>query len=317
MRSNCAPTIVRRSTPRLAACQQMTTTATSSSAISRLFSSSVYRQLAERGRSPLFARLLRDTGLLNDRDELATVGDVFDAAFATLRRAGQRDEYVYRAALTHNILLGRHSLKTASLLTEFRAGTCKADLAILNGTSTAYEIKSERDSLARLQNQLWNYRKVFARVYIVVAEPFVPQVLESTASDVGVMSLVRWDRIKTIREARDRPDEVCPVAIFDSLRSTEAREVLVNLGVTLPEVPNTKQHTAMRECFAELDSVSVHYEMVRVLKRTRSLHALDSFIQRLPMSLRPAALSVQVRPADRIRLVEAVGTPIDQAMDWT
>lgn len=294
----------------------MTLTATNFSALSRLFSSSVFRQLAEKGRSPLFARLLRDTGLLNQNVAFDTVSSAFDAAFAVLRKSGRRDEYVYRAALTHNILLGRHSLNTASLLTEFRAGSCKADLAILNGTATVYEIKSERDSLSRLENQLLNYRKVFAAVYVVVAEPFVPQVIDSTSADIGVMSLVRWDRIKTVREAADRPEGVCPSTIFESLRLTEASEILRKLGVEVPDVPNTKLHAAMHERFAAQDPAAVHHEMVRTLKRTRNLAPLGALVDQLPVSLRPAALAVQVRRSDHGRLIAAVRTPIDQAMDW-
>ena len=113
----------------------MTTAATNLSAISRLFSSTVFRELAEKGRSPLFARLLKDSGLMGAQLAAGTVGASFDSAFAALRKAGGRDEYVYKSALTHNILLGRHSLGTASLLTEFRTGFCKADLAILNGAT--------------------------------------------------------------------------------------------------------------------------------------------------------------------------------------
>ncbi|MCS6509500.1 sce7726 family protein, partial [Burkholderia thailandensis] len=145
----------------------------------------------------------------------------FDAAFAELRKAGERDEYVYRAALTHNNMLGSQSLNKESMLNEFRAGECKADLAILNGTGTVYEIKSERDSLARLVNQVANYRKVFAKGYVIAREAHVQDVMDITPVDVGVLSLVRWDRIQTVREAVERPDLVCPVTIFESLRVAE------------------------------------------------------------------------------------------------
>lgn len=294
----------------------MTTTTTNSSAISRLFSSSVYRQLAEKGRSPLFARLLNDSGLLNSSTTFGNVSGVFDAAFACLRKSGQRDEYVYRAALTHNILLGRHSLKTASLLTEFRAGACKADLAILNGTSTVYEIKSERDSLSRLENQLLNYRKVFAQVYVIAAEPFVPQIISSTPREIGVMSLTRWNRITTVRQAASRPECVCPITIFDSLRTTEARDILQRLGTEIPETPNTKLHAVMRELFAAQDPIAVHHEMVQVLKRTRTLAPFSGLIDQLPTSLQPVALSIRCRRDDYQRLITAVQTPLEQAMDW-
>jgi hypothetical protein len=294
----------------------MTSTAIDFSAVLRLFSASVFRQLAEKGHSPLFTRLLLATGLLNRGAAIGTVSAAFDAAFDTLKRPGRRDEYVYRAALTHNILLGRHSLNTASMLTEFRAGSCKADLAILNGTSTVYEIKSERDSLSRLANQLQNYRKVFAKVYVVVAEPFVPIVIKSTTTDIGVMSLVRWDRIQTVREATDQAESVCPSSIFESLRAAEAREILSRLKVEVPDVPNTQLHAAMRDRFARQDPSAVHREMVHTLRRTRNLAPLSKLIDRLPVSLQAAALSVQVRRADHERLVAAVRTPMVVAMDW-
>jgi len=294
----------------------MTTTVINISAVSRLFSSGVFRQLAEKGRSPLFARLLADSGLLDETLVAGTVGSSFDAAFAALRRSGNRDEYVYKSALTHNILLGRHSLKTASLLTEFRVGTCKADVAILNGTSTVYEIKSERDTLSRLENQLQNYRQVFAKVFVVVAEPFIDQVLRSTDVEIGVMCLARWDRIHTIREAIDRADQVSPVTIFESLRSIEAMEILENLGLHVPKVPNTQLHGALREQFSEISPTVAHAEMVRVLKRARSLSSLDKLISQLPQSLKPAALSIRLRLADHERLVTSLSTPIYTAMEW-
>jgi hypothetical protein len=170
--------------------------------------------------------------------------------------------------------------------------------------------------LARLEKQIANYRKVFAKVYVVVAEPFVQEVLDSTSGEVGVMSLVRWDRIHTVREAASRPDLVCPSTIFDSLRSVEARAILEGLDVAVPVVPNTKLHAVMRELFAQLDPAAVHLAMVQTLKKTRNLAPLADLIYQLPSSLQPAALAIQVRRADHERLVRAVETPIDQAMAW-
>lgn len=285
-------------------------------ALSRLFSSSVFREMAKKGRSPLFARLFAQTGLSDGREGEETVGTAFEAAFAVLRRSGLRNEYVYRSALTQNVLLGRHSLQTASMLTEFRAGSCKADVAILNGTSTVYEIKSERDSLARLANQIENYRKVFAKIYVIAGEAHVQDVIDSTPNCVGVMSLMRWDRIRTVREATDRSESVCPVTIFESLRSAEARAILGDLEVSVPDVPNTMLHCVMRECFARLDPAEVHRRMVKTLKRTRNLAPLGGLVDRLPASLQTAALSVQLRHADHERLVAAVRTPLVEAMTW-
>lgn len=287
------------------------------SAISRMFSAGVLHELAKKGRSPLFTRLFYQSGLLEmQKKETSTVGAAYEAAFSILRKSGLRDEYVYRAALTHNILLGRHSLNSASMLTEFRAGKCKVDLVILNGTGTAYEIKSDRDSLTRLSNQLLNYRKVFSKVYVIAGKSHVQEILDSTSQSVGVLRLSRWNRINTVREAVEDYDALCSDTIFDSLQVEEARQLLRNLGVLVPEVPNMHLRSVMRELFTNLPTKRVHEEMVSVLKEKRNLASLASVVKLLPSALQPAVLSLNLRPANRERLVLAIGTPMDEALTW-
>lgn len=285
------------------------------SAISRLFSSAVFRELAERGRSPLFSRLIRQI-YGQSIQEHYTVGHAFDHAFSELRRSGFRDEYIYRSALTQNILLGRHSLKTASLLSEFRIGPCKADLIILNGTSTAYEIKSERDSLARLKNQVSSYGRVCAKVYVIASEDHLDAVMDAVPEHVGILSLARWNRIQTVRDAVDGSSEVCPGTIFESIRTSEAVEILQMLGHEVPDLPNTLMWRALRAEFAKLDPSEVHGCMVKVLKRTRSQAQTVSSLAALPASLRSAALSVQVKSGGLERLARTVSTPLNEAMGW-
>jgi len=287
------------------------------SALTRLFSSAVLHEMAKKGRSALFKRLLGQTQVATRCGNDATVGAAFDTAFSILKVVGLRDEYVYRAALTKKILFGKHSLRTASMLHEFRAGSCKADLVILNGTASAYEIKSERDSLARLVNQVDNYKRVFATVNVIVSDKHTESVREAVPADVGIMRLCRRFRISVERDAIDCPERICPVTVFESLRSAEAAAILQALGIPVPAVPNTQRHGAMRELFAELDPATLHREMVRTLKRTRNLAPLSDLIDQLPISLHAAALSVPVRRSDHGRLVEAVATPLDAAMAWT
>jgi hypothetical protein len=286
------------------------------SATSRLFSSGVVREMAKRGRSPLFTHLARQSGLHSCLPPSASVSALFEAAFEFLRVQGNRDEYIYKAALTHKILLGVHSLQTASMLNEFRVGDCKADVAILNGTATVYEIKSERDSLSRLQRQIASYSSVFAKVYVIAAENHVESVTKVVPDFVGIMQLSRRYRISTLRDAADQPERTSPGAIFDSIRTAEARSILTSLGVMVPEVPNTRLHSALREEFVKLGAVQAHAEMVRVLKRTRNLLPLSRLVNQLPRSLHTAALSVPLRKADHERLVAAVNCSVRDAMGW-
>lgn len=283
-------------------------------AISGLFSSSVIRELARRGRSPLFARLTRQSLLTVPASE--RVGAVFETAFAVLKREGWRDEYIYKAALTHNVLLGTHTLNTASMLSEFRVGACKADLVILNGTATVYEVKSERDSLARLERQIAAYRRVFARVYVITAESHLGCVIGGVPRDVGVLLLGRRGQITTVRAAIDQPERTSSSDIFESIRTEEARLVLQQAGLGIPAVPNTKLRGALSKMFVQLDPRTAHDGMVRVLRRTRNLLPLSELVENLPRSLHAAALSVPLRRVDHARFIAAVNTPLQHAMLW-
>ena len=285
-------------------------------AISRLFSSNLIREMARTGRSPLFARLLKESTLGEKLQSSAPVASIFEAAFKVLKREGYRHEYIYKAALTRNILLGKHSLKSASMLCEFRVGDCKADVAILNGTSTVYEIKSERDSLTRLSRQVDAYSTVFASVYVICSSSHAAEVLRTVPSHVGVLQLTRRQNISTVRDAENSPARTLPEAVFDCLRVEEAKSVLNLHGIPLPEVPNTQMSAALRSTFAKMSPDDAQTGMVAVLKASRSLLPLASLVDQVPPSLQSAALSTPMRKSDHLRLIEAVNTRLATAMLW-
>jgi hypothetical protein len=287
-----------------------------SAALSRLFSSTVFRQLASRGKSGVFARLAQEANLIPS-STTALVRDVFERAFEQLKQHGRRDEYIYKAALTHRVLLGTHSLRTACMLSEFRTGDCKADIAILNGTTTVYEIKSERDSLTRLERQIASYRKIFASVFVIAGENHIDSILDATPRDVGVMSLDRRYYISTRREAKNEPGRICPEAVFEALRTSELKLILKDFGFAIGDVPNTRVRQEMRRQFLLLSPEQAHAGMLRTLKKSRDLLPLEALVGRLPPSLHAAALSVPLRRIDHDRLVAAVDTPMKQAMYWS
>ena len=284
--------------------------------VSRLFSSSVVRELARKGRSPAFARLAAQSHLPDTQSNSALVRDLFDEAFSMMNTQGLRDEYIYKAALTQKVLLGTHSLQTASMLTEFRVGSCKADLAILNGTATVYEVKSDRDSLSRLEKQVEHYLNVFACVYVIAGDQHLGNVLDCVPSDVGVLRLNPRFQISTIRYATDRPERTSSEAIFDCIRTNEAIMILRSLDIQVPDVPNTELYAELRNRFRKLESKLVHDGMVRTLKRTRNLRKLSALLGDLPRSLHTAALSMRLRKVDHARLVRAVNTRLNNAMAW-
>lgn len=287
------------------------------SAIARLFSPSVLRELSAKGRSPLFSRLAKEASLFSRMKREDSVAQVFDLAFSILKKRDYRHEYIYKSAIAHKVLLGTHSLKTAVLLNEFRVGRCKADTAILNGTSTVYEIKSERDSLSRLRQQIEAYQHVFARVNIITGENHLEGVLSISPSDVGVMLLTERYHIHTVREAKDAPNRTFPSAIFDSIQLGESKLILERLGIELPDVPNTKLHDHLRREFLKLSPEEAHSGMVAVLKETRTLEPMADLVASLPRSLQSVAFTTKIRKQDYDRVLKAIESSANTAINWS
>lgn len=289
---------------------------TANYALIRLFSPAVYRELAGHSSSPLFARLMKESKTGPLCSETMTVADAFDWAAKKVSRHGFRAEYSYRLAIINKILLGKHSLKTATALSEVRAGSCKADIVVLNGTSTAYEIKSERDTLNRLENQLHNYLKVFASATVVASPNHVTNVLNVSPERVGVVALTPRFTLQTIRPAIAKPEETSPIEVLEVLRTSEAIAVLSALGHEVPTLPNTKLRAELKHIFAPLDPQLVHNQMVTVLRESRSKIGLAEYLSMLPESLAPLGLHIPLNTSARLRVLQATRTPLATALTW-
>lgn len=289
----------------------------SASAVARLFSSSVLKELARKGRSPLFSRLAHEANFHSDDSPVEVVGEFFDSAFSYLKMRRNRHEYIYKSAITQKVLLGIHSLRTASMITEFRVGACKADVAIFNGTGTVYEIKSERDTLSRLERQVSSYRDVFASVNVIVGENHLDGVIDAVPYDVGVMLLSDRYQLKTIRHGKNLPERTSPSAIFESITLREAEIILKDVGLVVPEVPNTQRYIRYHEQFCKILPAIAHECMVKTLKKTRNLASLESLLDCVPPSLHSAVLSSRLNKDEKRKLITALQTPISDALEWT
>ncbi len=125
--------------------------------------------------------------------------DLYERSYSFLEK-NYKNEYIYKNMIARKILMGRHSLKSSVILSEFRVGKNKDDLVLINGCSTCYEIKTEYDSLIRLEDQLSSYTKLFNKVFVVCASKMITDVLHLIPLNVGVIEFTDACKLKTIRE---------------------------------------------------------------------------------------------------------------------
>lgn len=87
---------------------------------------------------------------------------------------------IVRKAFHQKVLTADHDKPDTFVIDELglRNGEARADIAVVNGKMIGYEIKTEKDTLIRLENQILAYNEVFDKVYIITASKHLHKLLD-------------------------------------------------------------------------------------------------------------------------------------------
>lgn len=256
---------------------------------SKMFSSNHLARLA----SGDFSFLYRVTDeYLKVEPATISIVDIFEKTYAAIDKS-YRYEYFYKNTLVNNRLLGRHSLRTAAMITEFRVGNNIADCIIFNGSSTCYEIKTEFDSLSRLEAQLDSYLQIFDNTYVVSDSKFLSALNATIPKNVGIIELNKRGFLSTIREAKNLSDIPISVdLIMNSMRSAEYMALTDSIYGYIPDVGNTKIYAECRALLEKADKFELRDRYRIVMKAMRANN--EKMLTALPRSLKNAGVSYRL-----------------------
>ena len=259
--------------------------------LGRMFSPLVMDHIALKGRSGYLSEVCSNSRLIEQIDPSMPLAQFFDLIYMILFRS-YRNEYIYKNAIANKILLGRHSLNTSHMLTEFRVGNCKADVVVVNGTSAVYEIKSELDSFARLENQVKNYLKIFDYINVITSASQVNKLKSILPDKAGILLLTNRNTISTIRESKSNRKNTNQSILFDSLRKNEYVKTIKEYFGIVPDVPNTQIYKECKKLFSKIPAELAHDLTINILRRRRNTRVLKEFIEKAPASLSAYAMSI-------------------------
>jgi len=130
------------------------------------------------------------------------------------------------------ILRRQHAHKDTLVIDELglNHGKCRADIAVVNGQFVGYEIKSNNDSLRRLEEQVKSYSAVFDRVSIIVGNRYINCIQDYIPEWWGVIVSARGPRgavnFDLIRKSQTNKN-IDPISIAQLLWRNEAAEILM------------------------------------------------------------------------------------------
>jgi hypothetical protein len=125
----------------------------------------------------------------------------------------------------------QHAQKDTLVIDELglNHGKCRADIAVVNGHFIGYEIKSNKDSLRRLDEQIKSYNTVFDKVSVIVGDRYINSIQKHIPDWWGVIMSIRGPRgavnFDLIREAQINKN-VDPISVAQLLWRNEVEEIL-------------------------------------------------------------------------------------------
>jgi hypothetical protein len=233
-----------------------------------------------------------------------TVADLFEECFIALQ-ANHRSEYVYKTAIANRIVFGRHSPKTSSLAVELPVGRSIVDVAVFNGTSTAYEIKTELDTPRRLVTQTPDYLRAFERVFIVTHPDLAERYAEGCDRAVGVLALDARESLKVVKPAASNAQTLEARLIFRMLRRSEYLPGLKVLGHHI-DLPNGLIAAECERLFSDLPREVAHAIFLKAMRSRNTGSDLVSFVLKLPHHLRVLGYASILSAPQRANLLEAL-----------
>lgn len=227
-----------------------------------------------------------------------SLGDALDSALRIMVKQ-YRNEYVFKNSLVDRIVFGRHNPRTASALLELRAGSSIADVVIVNGTSTAYEIKTDLDDFSRLPTQIRCYEKSFERVVVVTSPRLAPRVLAAVPDHVGVSALSNRGSLSEMRAPAPGIGRLSQTGLFGLLHRQEILNILRHTRGYEIDVPPARLWQRTRDLFLGLGVEIAHVEVVDQL-RARGIRAAGT-AGLMPRCLRAMAYEVPLNASEARR----------------
>ncbi|MGP5435555.1 sce7726 family protein [Psychrobacter sp. 1176_08] len=233
-----------------------------------------------------------------------TLQEVYDESYKLLCKY-YPNEYVVKNIIANNILIGTHSMNTASMLSELRVGSNKADCVIINGSSTCYEIKTKFDSLKRLSDQLSSYVQAFDQTYVVAHELHLDAILQIHSENPTFGIIISNDRNSLSRKIiAPKNNSFNADVMFHTLRKEEYTDIIREVTGVQPDFPSTELFRECKKIFCNLEKEEANREFKRVLKKYRRND--DSFINKLPRSMKNLGISFNINKRDKINITSSL-----------
>ncbi len=130
--------------------------------------------------------------------------------------------------------------KEDTVVFEMQSLNSRVDMCRINGSSYAYEIKTEFDTFRRLEKQINDYSKVFEYIYVVVPESNLEELIEVLPSFCGIITYTFEQKISLLESRKATKSlNIEPKLQLENL-SVQDINSIIN-GHKIKKIPSSKE----------------------------------------------------------------------------
>lgn len=250
--------------------------------LNRLFTKQVINDLVKNTYNPIYISTIKQ--YLEKCDNCSN-NEILSNIYKYMSKH-YRNEYFYQNTLLNKLLLGRHSIKTTTALSQIPIERSKADFILINGKAVVYEIKTELDTFDRLSTQLSDYYKAFNHVCVVTCEENFEKLTEILKhTKVGICILSRSNTLQFRKEAEENNEYLNHRSLFKILRKYEFEQIL---NKYFGELPKATPVFYYEECYNLFKTIPINdvYKLFLMELKKRNANIPSNEFQDVPYELK-------------------------------
>ncbi|HRL64421.1 MAG TPA: sce7726 family protein [Segatella copri] len=201
-----------------------------------------------------------------------------------------RCEYVYKNELIE-LLIKKYAHSNAVIFNEFRMQKSIVDLAMFNGNSRAFEIKTEYDTTRRLIGQLVDYTRVFQLCYVVIPANMLETYEKDIPPYIGIVLMRESGGVLELDEARPAVENknIDAGMMMKCLRTKEYENMVIEEFGKLPDVPYYEMYEACEEKLYDMPPDKLHQYFLKEIEKRKNNMCL---LKKAPRELRQMYLQL-------------------------
>ena len=201
-----------------------------------------------------------------------------------------RCEYVYKNELIE-LLIKKYAHSNTIIFNEFRMQKSIVDLAMFNGNSRAFEIKTEYDTTRRLIGQLVDYTRVFQLCYVVIPANMLETYEKDIPPYIGIVLMRESGGVLELDEARPAVENknIDAGMMMKCLRTKEYENMVIEEFGKLPDVPYYEMYEACEEKLYDMPPDKLHQYFLKEIEKRKNNMCL---LKKAPRELRQMYLQL-------------------------